>query len=452
VLTDVKLRTAKPSPKPYKLSDGHQLYLLVTPSGSKLWRMNYTYDSKQKTLVIGSYPLIGLAEARAKRDAARKQLLEGRDPNVEKLLKAQAQLASSRNTFEKVARAWFDLRKPQWAKVHAGDVIRSLERDVFPAIGCLPISSIKAPKILELLQAIENRPAIETAKRVRHRISGVFVYAIAAGMVEHDPAGSIGKALKPLPKKRKQPAITDLDGLRKMLRDAEDGFARPVTRLGLRLLALTAVRPGELRHARWDEFENLNGDAPLWRIPAARMKGNIDRKDDTQFSHTIPLTEQCLDVLSALHPLTGSGPLLFPSARQALRPMSENAIGYLLNRSGYHGHHVPHGWRAAFSTVMNEWAKLNGRPDDREVIDLMLAHIPENKVEGAYNRAAYMPRRRELAQAWAELLMMHMPSAATLVDKACKIVPPWSPERREASAKSHAPNRTGRRPVAACPG
>jgi integrase len=385
---------------------------------------------KQKTLVIGPYPLIGLAEASTKRDAARKHLLDGRDPNIEKLLKAHAQLASSRNTFEKTARAWFKLRMPQWAPVHAGDVIRSLERDVFPAIGTLPIASIKAPKILEVLRAIEDRPAIETARRVRHRISGVFVYAIAAGLAEHDPAGSIGQALKPLPKKGKQPAITDLDGLRDMLRAAEDGFARPVTRLGLRLLALTAVRPGELRHARWDEFENLDGNAPLWRIPAERMKGDKKRKDDAEIGHWVPLTQQCIDVLTALHPLTGSGPILFPSARHSQRPMSENAIGYLLNRSGYHGRHVPHGWRAAFSTLMNEWAKLNGRADDREVIDLMLAHVPENKVEGAYNRAAYMPRRRELAQTWADMLMADLPSASTLLTKACKIGRPWTDERR----------------------
>jgi integrase len=428
VLTDLKLRSAKPQAKPYKLSDGHQLYLLVAPSGSKLWRMNYSYDAKQKTLAIGPYPLIVLGEARAKRDEARKLLLEGKDPGVEKRLKIDTQLASARNTFEKIARAWHELSRPHWAKVHAGDVLRSLERDVFPSIGNLPIAAIKAPKVLEVLRAIEERPAIETAKRVRQRISAVFVYAIAAGIADHDPAGSIGAALKPLPKKGKRPAIIELAAVRRMLGDAEEGYARPVTRLGHRLLALTSVRPGELRHARWEEFEGLDGDEPLWRIPAVRMKGDKDRKEEVGGDHLVPLTWHSVEVLKTLHPLTGNGTLLFPSARHAHRPMSENAIGYLLNRVGYHGHHVPHGWRAAFSTIMNEWAKRDGRADDREVIDLMLAHIPENKIEGAYNRAAYMLRRRELAQIWADMLMKDTPSAETLMAKACKIGRPWAPD------------------------
>lgn len=421
MLTDVELRNAKPKAKSYKLSDGHQLYLLVTPKGSKLWRMNYKYDSRQKTLSIGPYPLIGLKEARAKRDEARKLLFDGKDPNTEKRLKKEARLASARNTFEKIAREWHALSKSQWAKKHAADVIRSLERDVFPNMGNLPIAVIKAPRVLEVLRAIEDRGAIETAKRVRQRISAVFVYAIAAGIADNDPAASIGAALKPLPRKGRQPAITEIDALRQMLIDAEQGYARPVTRLALRLLALTAVRPGELRHAEWSEFENLEGREPLWRISAVRMKGGQERKREIDGDHLVPLSTQSVDVLNALHPVTGSGQLLFPSARQILRPMSENAIGYLLNRAGYHGRHVPHGWRAAFSTIMNEWAKRNGRADDREVIDLMLAHVPRDKVEGAYNRAAYLPRRRELAQIWGDMLMFEMPDANTLVEKASRV-------------------------------
>jgi integrase len=254
---------------------------------------------------------------------------------------------------------------------------------------------------------------------VRQRISAVFVYAIAQGITETDPAEKLGAVLKPL-RKGRQPAITDLAPLRKMIKAAEDDPARPVTRLALRLLALTAVRPSELRGARWDEFEDLNGKLPLWRIPAARMKGDLDRKEELGGDHLVPLTPQALAVLRALWPLTGEGPLLFPGNRHGHKPMSENAIGYLLNRAGYHGHHVPHGFRAAFSTIMNEWAEREGKEHDRKIIDLMLAHIPKEKVEGAYNRAAYMPRRRELACVWADMLSEGLPDPVVLIDRPAK--------------------------------
>lgn len=205
-----------------------------------------------------------------------------------------------------------------------------------------------------------------------------------------------------------------------MINDAEEDHARPITRLALRLLALTAVRPGELRGARWSEFEDLDGPRPLWRIPAARMKGDLDRKEEIDGDHLVPLAGQSVAVLRALWPLTGAGELLFPSNRHPHKPMSENAIGYLLNRAGYHGHHVPHGFRAAFSTIMNEWANRKGRKGDRQIIDLMLAHVPKEKVEGAYNRAAYMPRRRELARIWATMLSETLPAAVALVERSSK--------------------------------
>jgi integrase len=186
------------------------------------------------------------------------------------------------------------------------------------------------------------------------------------------------------------------------------------------MLALTAVRPSELRGAEWAEFEDVDGKLPLWRIPSTRMKGDLDRKEEINGDHLVPLTPQALAVLRAIWPLTGGGPLVFPSNRHAHRPMSENAIGYLLNRAGYHGQHVPHGFRAAFSTIMNEWAERNGDPHDRKVIDLMLAHVPKDKVEGAYNRAAYMPRRRELAEIWANMLTEGLPDPVALIDRPVK--------------------------------
>jgi integrase len=419
MLSDAKIRAAKARDKAYKLTDSHRLYLLVKPNGSKLWKWNYAYDGKQKTMAFGIYPMVSLMSARTKRDDSRAQLEEGKDPSVVKKLRIETNLEASRNTFERVAREWHENVKGQWAAIHSDDVLRSLERDVFPLIGDLPISELTAPKILEVLKSIEDRGAIETAKRVRQRISAVFIHAIAKGIAEKDPAEKLGAVLKPL-RKGRQPAITDLGRLRRMINDAEEDYARPITRLALRLLALTAVRPNEIRGARWEEFEDLNGPEPLWRIPAARMKGDLDRKAEIGGDHLVPLAIQSVEVLRALWPLTGSGLLLFPSNRHSHKPMSENAIGYLLNRAGYHGHHVPHGFRAAFSTIMNEWAERNGKKHDRQIIDLMLAHVPKEKVEGAYNRAAYLDRRRELAEKWADMLTETLPAPTILVRRPSK--------------------------------
>ena len=428
MLTDSKVRTAKPRPKSYKIADSNRLYLLVTPSGGKLWRWNYSYDGKQKSMAFGAYPLVSLADAREKRDQAYSVLCEGQDPNVARRLKIEANLEAGRQTFERVAREWYGNAKAQWATIHAHDVIRSLERDVFPTIGSLPIAQLTPPLILGVLREIETRGAIETAKRVRQRISAVFVYAIAKGIATNDPAEKLGAVLKPL-RKGRQPAITDIVPLRQMILAAEEDNARPITRLGLRMLALTAARPSELRGAEWAEFEDLDGKLPLWRIPSVRMKGDLDRKEEINGDHLVPLAPQAVSVLRAIWPLTGGGPLVFPSNRHAHRPMSENAIGYLLNRAGYHGHHVPHGFRAAFSTIMNEWAERHGDPHDRKVMDLMLAHVPKDKVEGAYNRAAYMPRRRELAVIWANMLSEGLPDPVLLVDRPVKEIGPRSRRR-----------------------
>ena len=371
-------------------------------------------------MAFGAHPIVSLLDARAKRDEAYTVVCDGRDPSVARKLKIEENLEASRNTFERIAREWYENAKANWAAVHADDVIRSLERDALPMIGALPNSLLNAPKVLEVLHAIEARGSIETAKRVRQRISAVFVFAIAKGITDSDPAEKLAAVLKPL-RKGRQPAITDLVPLRKLIVAAEEDYARPITRRALRFLSLTAVRPSELRGARWHEFEDLDGVEPLWRIPAARMKGDLDRKGEIDGDHLVPLTPQALSVLKTLWPLTGSGELLFPSNRHHHRPMSENAIGYLLNRAGYHGRHVPHGFRAAFSTIMNEWAERLGKDHDRKIIDLMLAHVPKEKVEGAYNRAAYMPRRRELARGWADMLSDGLPDPRILVELPSKV-------------------------------
>lgn len=395
MLTDTAIRKATGKESPYKLADGGGLHLLVRPNGSKLWRLKYRLRGKERLLSLGSYPSVTIKRAREGREDAKEKLRLGQDPALMRKLELANSRLRAENTFEVVARDWHVTNKSKWSKVHANDVLASLERDIFPDLGALPIATITPPLMLAVLRKIEARPAIETARRVRQRCSAVFVYAIASGIAETDPAAIVERAMAPLPTKGRQPALTDLNAAREMLRRAEAEPAHPVTKLALRLLALTVVRPGELRGARWEEFED-----DLWTVPPDRLKLTKDRKLDEQRSHLVPLSRQAREIVEVLRTQTGRCPFIFPNARHAHSPMSSNALGYLLNRAGYHGHHVPHGWRSTFSTIMNE-----EYPDDARVIDFMLAHVPKDKVEAAYNRAQYLPRRRELAQIWADKVL-----------------------------------------------
>ena len=413
MLTDLMARKAKAADKPFKLADAGGLYLYVTPTGFKSWRLKYRFAGKERGIVIGPYPEVTLTEARDTRDAARKALRGGLDPATSKKQRAADTVTEYGNSFERIAKEWHDLNKSKWSKVHAADVIDSLGRDVFPALGKMPNTRISVPLVLAVLRAIERRPAVETARRVRQRMSAVFVYGISSGICEADPAAVVRGVMAPLVKGR-FPAIVDLNEARAMLQAVEAIPAHPVTRVGHRLLALTGVRCAAIYGAAWTEFEDLDGDEPLWRVPKERMKGRTGLKVE----HVVPLAPQSVELIKSMKPLTGRGPLIFPNARFAHQPMSENALGNFLERAGYKGRHVPHGWRSTFSTVMNEVAEREGRGADRAVIDLMLAHVPDNDVERAYNRAAFMPRRRELAGAWATLLLEGaIPSADLVIGK-----------------------------------
>ncbi|MBZ9794280.1 tyrosine-type recombinase/integrase [Mesorhizobium sp. ES1-4] len=406
MLTDFAARKAEKREKAYKLYDSGGLHLVVAASGGKLWRMKYQFGSKEKLLSFGPYPEVTLAAAREARDEARAQLRAGKDPSVAKKIR-KLEAVSGDGTFETIAREWYALNKEQWVVRHATDVIESLEAEVFPTLGGAPIKDISAADVLACLRPIEKRGAKETARRIRQRMSAVFVYAVASGRAENDPAAMVKKAMAPM-KKGKQPAVIDLGKAREMLVNAECETAHPVTKLALRILALTAVRPGTLATTPWAEWP-AGGD--LWQVPAERMKLRLQHKDDEARDHLVPLSSQTIEAIDALRTISGRGPLAFPNTRHAHKPMSENAIGYLLNRAGYHSKHVPHGWRATFSSVMNERF-----PSDRHIIDLMLAHIAKDKTEGAYNRALHIGRRRELAQIWADLLLERaQPASALLV-------------------------------------
>ncbi len=419
MLTDAQIKKAKKAPEPYKLRDTGGLYLLVSTTGHKSWRQKYRFAQKEKLLTHGSYPDVTLVAARAARDEAKRAIAAGRDPGVERKQAKAAIAIAADDTFEACGRAWHGLNKPRWSEVHAGNVIDSLEADLFPEIGSLPVKDVTEALLLSALRKVEDRGAIETAHRLRQRASDIFAYAAAAGMRTGDPAAVVKSLLKPKPKPGKQPALTDLADVRQMILDVEAERASPITKLANRLIALTAVRSAVQRHCRWIELEGLGTDSPLWRVPPSTMKLALRLKDDVEYEFLVPLSRQAVETIEAVRPLTGHLPYLFPNDRHAHRPMSENAVRALIIRAAggsYRHRHCPHGYRSSFSTIMNEWRRREGRPDDREVLNLMLAHVTEDKVEGAYNRAAHMERRRELAQIWADMILADAPPAAQLLE------------------------------------
>lgn len=394
-LSDEIIRRSPLEAKTYKLTDGGGLYLAITPKGARTWRLKYRYGPRERALSIGRYPAIGISAARRDRDTAKAILKEGKDPE---LFWKERRDEGSKHTFEVLAREWHKTNTRAWSVRHAEDVLESLARDVFPHLGKARIEHITARDVLTVLRKIERRPAVETARRVRQRISAVFGFAAGMGLVESDPAHVVAKAMAPVIRGR-QPAVVTIEEAREVLAAVEAQRAHATTKLALRFLALTAVRPGVINEAPWSEFERLDPKAPVWRIPAARMKLRMQHKNDRGRDHFVPLSRQAMEVLAALRPLSGRSPFLFPNTRRHHEPMCENALGYMLNRAGFHHRHVPHGWRATFSTIMNE-----RHPADRHVIEAILAHVPENKVTAAYNRALYLDRRRELLQEWADVI------------------------------------------------
>ncbi|MDF1505785.1 integrase arm-type DNA-binding domain-containing protein [Roseisolibacter sp. H3M3-2] len=390
MLTNATVKAARPRARPYKVSDGTGLFLFVQPTGRKSWRLRYRVEGREQLRVLGAWPEVDIGDARAQRDRWLELLGRG----------VGARAANDADdSFTAIARRWYQHQRERWSEQHAADVITSLERDVFPAIGAKPIGDIDAPMILRAVRAIERRGSIETARRIRQRISAVFGFAMSEGLCEDDPAAIVTKALAPAPASRRQPALTDIDAVRDLIAAVDRSDAGELVKLASRFLALTAVRLACVRQLPWSELEDLDEPAPLWRIPAARMKLKKARKTDPTAEHLVPLSSQAVEVLRRARALGGAGPLVFPG-RAADRPMGEGRLGELYDDAGFAGRHVPHGWRASFSTIANE-LKLA----DRALIDMALAHAPKNRVEAAYNRAQLLEERRRLFQAWADLLM-----------------------------------------------
>lgn len=381
MLTNVQIQKAKPKDKPYKLTDSAGLYILVHPNGSKYWRMKYRFDGKEQLLSIGVYPDVSLLQARQARDAAKKQLKDGINPAMAKRRKNVS------DCFQAVAAEWYEKMTPQWSPKHTSTIQSRLTRYIYPHIGTMDINAIKAPDILRVLDALQNAQLLETAKRVRIIIGQVFSYAVQTGRTENNPAYNM-RGVIAAPKIKHMPAITTPKELGMYLKLANDYAGSFPVKCALQFLPLVFVRPGELRHAEWKEFDFKTAE---WRIPAHKMK----MKEE----HVVPLSRQALAILEKLKPITGSSPYLFPSGRTLERPMSENAVNAALRRLGYEkGEVTGHGFRATASTLLNELGFL---PD---IIERQLAHAERNKVKGAYNRAGYMKERRQMMQQWADYL------------------------------------------------
>lgn len=395
-LTDVEVRSAKPGDKPVKLSDGEGMFLYIVPTGGKLWRLKYRVDGKEKLLSMGQYPEVTLKQARARRDDARRLLAEGLDPGAIRKATKAAKTAGTVNSFEAVARLWFAKEKASLVATFAAKVIRSLEADVFPAIGTRPVNEIRPPEIVGLLRKIEARGAMETLKRVRQRCADVFTFAITEGLREDvNPVIGMEKSFKPVrPVHRASLPARELPEF--FIRLTAARISQPV-KLAVRLTLLTFLRPGELRGARWQE---INLDGGTWVVPAERdrTRGLIGMK--MKEAHLVPLSRQAVEVFKELRGYSGDRDLIFPNRADPRRPISDGTINSALRAMGYSAAEVSgHGFRATAASALSEMGFR------REVIDRQLSHRERNPVLAAYvHQAEYEEERRRMMQHWADYL------------------------------------------------
>lgn len=383
-LSDIKIRNAKPKDKPYKLADGGGLFLLVTPSGGKLWKQKYRYLGNEKQYALGAYPLIGAAEAREIRDNVKKLLANGIDPTAHKRTTKQQKMEANQNTFEAVTRRWLSIKKTE--KTHQVRSLRRLELHAFPRLGFRPIGEIKTVELATCLEAIEREGILETAHRVKQLIQQVFRYAVRRGIIEHNPAGDLRDIIGHA-EKQNRACIAPAE-LPELLQKMKDYNGDPLTLAAMNLLALTFVRTGELIGARWEEIDWQREE---WRIPASRMKMRNE--------HIVPLSRQAKAIFKKLHEQTGRYDLVFFSPANKAKHISNNAVLSALKRMGYAGRMTGHGFRALASTVLNEQRKYH--PD---VIERQLAHADRNEVRAAYNHAQHLLERKRMMQDWANFL------------------------------------------------
>ena len=393
-LTDAKLKALK---EPGKYFDGGGLYMDITKAGGAYWRLKYRHGGKEKLLALGVYPAVGLRDARDKATDAKRLLQDGQDPGALRKAEKVRGALESVNTLEAVTHAWLAHQTDRWEAQTEGAIRASLVANVFPALGDRALASIKPSEVMACIKVIEARGAGELASRVLQRIKAIYRWAVTHERIEVNPMVDLvpGEILKPreVTHRLMLPEAELANFYRKL--DLYDGD--PTTVQALRLLVLTVTRPGELRGARWAEFDLA---AAMWTIPAERMKMRNE--------HKVPLPRQALEVLRSIQPLTGDGDLVFPSPSYRSKPLSENTLNSAMARMGYKGIATAHGFRALFSTVANEHDK------DADVIERQLAHIERNKVRAAYHRSAYTAERAKLMQWWADHLDTKRKGAAII--------------------------------------
>ena len=395
-LNDRQIKHSKPKDKPYKLTDGNGLYLHITPAGGKLWRLKYRIDGKEKTLSIGKYPHLSLVEAREAAENARKMKAQGIDPSQAKQQAKAERQAALLNTFEHIARDWHQNNISRWKPNHAQRIMRYLEKDVFPYIGSSPIQELRVAHIKQVLDAITARGVAETAEKIRQWINKIFNYALMLERVDGNPASALVGYIQPQTTEH-MPALPR-EELTEFYRRLLQVDAEPQNRLCLMLLVLCFPRNTEIRGGEWKE---INWQAKTWTIPASRMKRPRE--------HLIPLSDWAIELLQELHQLTGKGRLMFPNRNTISGYISENTLGNILNRIGYKGIATPHGFRSLASSILNE---QGFNPD---AIERQLAHVEENKIRAAYNRAEYLAERTEMMQWYSDYLRERYEAALALI-------------------------------------
>ncbi|ATM76078.1 MULTISPECIES: tyrosine-type recombinase/integrase [Serratia] len=384
-LTDIKVKTAKPMDKAYKLTDGGGMYLLVKPNGSKYWRLKYRFVGKEKMLSIGVYPDVSLADARQKRDEARKILAAGGDPGEVKKADKLAQKLSTENTFEAIAREWHKQKADRWSLRYRDEIIDTFEKDIFPYLGRRPIAEIKPMELLETLRRLEKRGALEKMRKVRQRCGEVFRYAIVTGRAEYNPAPDLATALA-TPKKTHFPFLT-AEELPYFIKDLIGYTGSVITKTATQIIMHTGVRTQELRFARW---QDIDFEKRLWEIPPEVMK--------MKRPHIVPLSEQVVELFQSLKPITGMYPLVFVGRNDRTKPISKESVNQVIELLGYKGRLTGHGFRHTMSTILHE------QGFNSAWIETQLAHVDKNAIRGTYNHAHYLEGRREMMQWYGDYI------------------------------------------------